>query len=264
MGAGTEEIRDSGTVWRFDRDFLSSRWTCLWGRGCLGIGTEPAPHLGLGCCSVGAELGDVDEARMIAALAATLVPELFQHHAEAAEGGIFADEARANTRVVDGACIFLNRPGFLGGAGCALHLAALDAGRGAPGLETLGLLAAAHQGGLGGRRRRHRSGHGTALVAPGLGPEGETMAWCCTEGQLAYVGDQPVIDSLGAELKEIVGTEVYVELRRRMTMAPKTEGQPGPEQKTEAQPGPEQKTEAQPGLEQKTGGQPGGGQPSSQ
>ena len=127
---GTEEIHDAaaGTTWRFDRDFLASRWTCLWGRGCLGIGTEPAPELGLGCCSVGAELGDVDEARMIAALAATLGPELFEHRAEATEGGIFSDETRTNTRVVDGACIFLNRPGFSGGAGCALHLAAIEAG----------------------------------------------------------------------------------------------------------------------------------------
>ena len=42
------------------------------------------------------------------------------------------------------------------------------------------------------------------------GVEGETMAWCCTEGSLAYVGDRPVIDSLGPELEAIVGTEVYV------------------------------------------------------
>jgi len=34
---------------------------------------------------------------------------------------------------------------------------------------------------------------------------------------LAYVGDRPVVDSLGAELEEIVGSEVYVELRRRIT-----------------------------------------------
>ena len=32
------------------------------------------------------------------------------------------------SRLVDGACIFLNRPGFAGGIGCALHTAALDAG----------------------------------------------------------------------------------------------------------------------------------------
>jgi len=48
------------------------------------------------------------------------------------------------------------------------------------------------------------------------GEEGETMAWCCTEGTRAYVGDSPVIDSLAGELTAIVGTEVYVELRGRL------------------------------------------------
>jgi hypothetical protein len=48
------------------------------------------------------------------------------------------------------------------------------------------------------------------------GPEGETMAWCCTEGSLAYTGDRPVIDSLGPELQAVVGREVYVELRRKL------------------------------------------------
>ena len=32
------------------------------------------------------------------------------------------------SRLVDGACIFLNRPGFHSGPGCALHLAALNRG----------------------------------------------------------------------------------------------------------------------------------------
>ena len=72
MDPEMEEIHDGDTVWRFDRDFLASTWTCLWGRGCQGIGPEPAEHLGLGCCSIGADLGDEDEARMISALAATL------------------------------------------------------------------------------------------------------------------------------------------------------------------------------------------------
>ncbi len=110
MGPAMEEIHDADTVWRFDREFLTSRWVCLWGRGCHGIGPEPAAHLGLGCCSVGADLGDVDEARMISALAATLDPDRFERHAEASEDGIFSDGARTHTRVVDGACVFLNRP----------------------------------------------------------------------------------------------------------------------------------------------------------
>ena len=49
------------------------------------------------------------------------------------------------------------------------------------------------------------------------GPEGDTMAWCCTEGERAYVGDRPVIESLAAELEDLVGSVVYVELRRRLT-----------------------------------------------
>ena len=43
------------------------------------------------------------------------------------------------------------------------------------------------------------------------------MAWCCTEGDRAYVGDRPVIDSLAEELEDIVGSEVFVELRHRLS-----------------------------------------------
>jgi hypothetical protein len=123
-----EEIDDGHTVWRFERAFLTSNWTCIWGRGCLGILDVPAEHLQQGCCSVGAELTDVDEAMLIDALGATLPADLFEHRDDAAADGVFSDETRTNTRVVDGACIFLNRPGFAGGAGCALHLAALRDG----------------------------------------------------------------------------------------------------------------------------------------
>jgi len=50
-------------------------------------------------------------------------------------GGVFADATRSNTRVIDGTCILLNRPSFEGGAGCALHLAALDTGDSPVGLK---------------------------------------------------------------------------------------------------------------------------------
>jgi hypothetical protein len=216
MGPEMEEIYDGDTVWRFDREFLTSRWACLWGRGCLGIGPEPAAHLGLGCCSIGADLGDIDEARMISALAATLDPRHFEHHAEASEGGIFSDGARTHTRVVDGACIFLNRPGFPGGAGCALHLAAIEEGE--PPIDWKPSVCWQLP-----IKVDWEAGVDDTEVATvhrwtrrDWGAEGETMAWCCTEGSLAYGGEHQVIDSLGAELEAIVGTEVYVELRRRV------------------------------------------------
>ncbi|CAN5844114.1 hypothetical protein BH23ACT2_BH23ACT2_05270 [soil metagenome] len=215
MGA-VEEVDAGDTVWRFDRDFLTSNWTCIWGRGCLGIRAEPSEHLQQGCCSVGAEITDDEEARRIAGMAATLEPTGFQFHAEAVEGGVF-DGPGTSTRLVDDACIFLNRPGFDGGAGCALHLAALaddespidwkpsvcwqlpvrvDWEDGADGTEVATV------------RRWRRAD---------WGDDGDPMAWCCTEGDRAYVGDRPVVESLGEELEALVGTPVYVELRRRLT-----------------------------------------------
>jgi hypothetical protein len=209
------EIDDGHTVWRFDESFLGSNWTCIWGRGCLGILDEPAEHLQQGCCSVGAELTDEDEARLLSAYAAMLEPERFQHHV-AAEAGIFRDEKRDATRVVDGACIFLNRPGFPGGAGCALHLGALDAGD--PPLEWKP--AVCWQLPVRVDWAPTDDGRETASVRgwtrADWGDEGETMHWCCTEGDRAYVGDRPVVESLAEELTELVGHEVYVELRRRM------------------------------------------------
>jgi hypothetical protein len=48
------------------------------------------------------------------------------------------------------------------------------------------------------------------------GEQGEEMAWCCTEGERAYVGDRPVLESLGEEIEALVGPAVHVELRRRL------------------------------------------------
>ena len=65
--------------------------------------------------------------------------------------------------------------------------------------------------------------HGTVEVATvrgwtraDWGAEGKTMAWCCTEEPEAYVGDGPVVESLGEEIALIVGEAVAVELRRRL------------------------------------------------
>jgi hypothetical protein len=210
------EIVDGDTIWRFDTDFLRSNWTCIWGRGCLGIRPEPAEHLGQGCCSIGAELDGEDEAMRISALAATLNPGRFQQHAEAGAGGVFSDDTRTATRVVDGACIFLNRPDFPGGAGCALHLEALHAGESPIDWKP----SVCWQLPI---KVDWEPGEGEGEVATvrrwtraDWGAEGETMAWCCTEGIKAYAGAEPVVESLAEELEGILGPTVYVELRRRL------------------------------------------------
>ncbi len=210
------EISTDDTVWRFDTSFLTSNWTCIWGRGCLGILDRPAPELGHGCCSIGAELTDVEEARRIGALADTLEPWRFQYHDTAARDGVFGDPTRRTTRVVDGACIFLNRPGFEGGSGCALHLAALDSGDSPVEYKP----TVCWQLPIRVDWEERDDGRETATVRAwsraDWGPEGETMAWCCTEGDRAYVGDRPVIESLAEELEEVTGPAVFVELKRRL------------------------------------------------
>lgn len=206
---------EDGAVWAVDLDFLGSRWTCIWDRGCRGIEDIAAPEAGLGCCSVGAELLDGEEAMTVVALAATLDPGRFQHH-RAAEAGVL-DADRTGTRVLDGACIFLNRPGFAGGAGCALHLGAIDDGEDPmdwkPSVCWQLPLKVVREVDADGKpvsvlRRWRRSD---------WGHDGDTMAWCCTEEPEPLVGDEPVVVSMGAELSALVGDEIAVVVRRRLS-----------------------------------------------
>ena len=40
------EDPDEERTWVFDVTFLTSNWTCIYGNGCQGVLTEPAPELG--------------------------------------------------------------------------------------------------------------------------------------------------------------------------------------------------------------------------
>ncbi len=212
-----EEIIDGDTVWRFERAFLQSNWTCIWGRGCQGILDQPAEHLNQGCCSVGAEIDGDDEARLVDASTAALRPDRFQYFAEAHDGGVFSNDEHTNTRVIDDACIFLNRPGFAGGEGCALHIAALEADESPIDWKP----SVCWQ--LPIRVDWAMRDDGTELAEvrgwrrADWGDEGDTMAWCCTESPEAFVGIEMVIDSLAEEIEAIAGVAVAVELRRRLT-----------------------------------------------
>ena len=52
------EDPDEERTWLFDVTFLLSSWTCIWGAGCQGVLTGPAPELNQGCCSYGAHFRD--------------------------------------------------------------------------------------------------------------------------------------------------------------------------------------------------------------
>jgi hypothetical protein len=129
---------------------------------------------------------------------------------------VFSDATRTNTKLVDGACIFLNRPGFSGGAGCALHIAAIAAGE-SP-LDWKPSVCWQLPIKVDWEMQPDGLEHATvrAWARRDWGDEGATMAWCCTEEPEAYVGERAVVESLAAELAAVAGTEVYVELRRRL------------------------------------------------
>ncbi len=202
--------------WRVDASFVRSNWTCIWDRGCAGIENDANIDGQLGCCSVGAELLDDEEAMLISAVAATLDPEHTQFADELDVGGALSDDRR-NTRVVDGACIFLNRPGFAGGAGCALHAEAVRMGESPIDWKP----SICWQ--LPVRVERTQRDDGTTLATlrawsrADWGPDGETMAYCCTEPRAgdpadAFVGETPVAVLLREELSALMGDEAYRQL----------------------------------------------------
>jgi len=214
------QIESTETVWRIEPGFLRSNWTCIWGRGCLGILAQPAEELNQGCCSVGAHLDGPEEVATVQALAMTLEPAQLQDRGVAQAEGITAAGRVDYTRVVDGACIFLNRPGFDGGEGCALHLGAIADGESPLDWKpSVCWQLPIHVDWAEGEDGREVATL-RAWSRADWGDDGDPMHWCCTEGERAYVGDQPVIESLGPELERVMGTEVFVELRRRIGDVP--------------------------------------------
>lgn len=213
---------------RVDLTWLTSRWQCLFGRGCPGI---DAGEPDAGCCTLGAHFTDADDLARVSAVVESLSAQEWQLRGEGlAEGwtvedgdedGGDEDEGSGPTiatRVLDGACILLNRPGFPGGAGCALHRAALA--RGVEPLTTKPDVCWQLP-----VRRAYREVElpdGSSYLEititeydrRGWGPGGHDLDWYCTNEPVAHTGAVPLFVSLRPELVELVGEEGYAVLAR--------------------------------------------------
>lgn len=207
-----DDSRDPSVVYRVDLTWLTSRWTCIFGRGCRGIYADRPDD---GCCTLGAHFADADDRHRTESLAASLTPDLWQFHNEGTAAGVteLDDAGDPKTRIVAGACVFLNRPGFPGGQGCALHLMARRRGlaltRAKP--EVCWQLPI---------RRSYTEAtrpDGTSFTMVevaeydrrGWGEGGHDLDWYCTTSPAAHVGVEPVYASCRDELIELVGQEVY-------------------------------------------------------
>jgi hypothetical protein len=232
-------------TWLFDVTFLESTWTCIFGRGCQGVLTGPAPELEHGCCSYGAHFTGKKDLRRVEAAAATLRADQWQLRAKARDKDGRLRIAKRNgageltTRLVDDACIFLNRPGFPGGAGCALHRAAVE--RSVPHLElkpdVCWQLPLRREDEVG------EDGHVTSIVRQwdrrDWSEGGFQFHWWCTESPEAFVGKVPVYEELRDELVALVGAKIYRRVVRYLhARGASSNGKPLPEEPPVAVPVP--------------------------
>jgi hypothetical protein len=235
----TFEDPDEQRTWMFDVTFLTSRWTCIFGRGCQGVLTGPAPELVQGCCSYGAHFTDDEDREKIEKIAATLTAE----HWQFIDRGITKsgkvkiakvnDEGETVTRQVDGACIFLNRPGFANGPGCALHQAAVDRGERPLDLKP----NVCWQLPL----RREDTDDGGGHVTSRLiqwdrrhwGEGGFEFHWWCTEAPDAFIDDDAVYRTMRDEIVELVGERAYAMLVTYLESRPAASYTPHPATRVE-------------------------------
>jgi hypothetical protein len=209
------EDPDELRTWVFDVTFLTSRWRCIYGHGCQGVLTGPAEEMAQGCCSYGAHFTDDEDIARVKAAAKTLPAEDWQFAKAGRTGGVVrraADGAQV-TRLVDGACIFLNRPGFDGGPGCALHRVAL-------GRDQLPMELKPDVCWQLPIRREDSTDESTGRVTTTItelarhhwGDGGAEFHWWCTEAPEAFTAPRPVYETMAAELAAMLGHSVYRQL----------------------------------------------------
>ena len=204
---------DSAQLFRCDLTWLTSRWLCIFGQGCHGILAD-RPYDG--CCSLGAHFSDKDDRKRVAQWADKLTPQTWQFHDQGHDkkGYISKDEEGSKqTRVHEGACIFLNRPGFAGGEGCSLHNQAVR--EGAQPLEAkpdvcwqLPIRRSFEE-----RKLPDGTEYSVVVISEfdrrGWGPGGHDLNWYCSGNTEAHVGPDPVYISERGTLVELMGQAAY-------------------------------------------------------
>ncbi|GAA1392212.1 hypothetical protein [Luteococcus peritonei] len=208
-------------TFRCDLTWLTSAWSCIWGRGCPGIDAERPDD---GCCVLGAHFSEPADEQRVAGHVARLTPQTWQNF-EAGQLGWAVDdpddegdEPGRKTRVHQGACIFQNRPGFAGGAGCALHGLALR--EGISHVETKPDVCWQLPIRRTYRHMEHADGTPWLEITigeyarEGWGEGGADLDWYCTSNPTAHVGVEPLYRSARDELVELMGPAAYQELCR--------------------------------------------------
>jgi hypothetical protein len=197
-------------TYRFDVTFLESNWTCIFGRGCQGVLTGPTEELVQGCCSYGAHFSDEKDVQRVIKSAKRLTSDQWQFKDKAKNGVTKTNKkGETTTRLVKDACIFLNRPDFHRGPGCALHVLSLDTG------ESYIPLKPEVCWQLPLRRDESTDEAGRVTTTIGQwnrehwGAGGEEFHWWCTQSREAFISKTRVFDGMKEELIAMTSSRVY-------------------------------------------------------
>lgn len=206
------EDPEEDRTWVIDATFLLSSWTCIFGRGCKGVLDADATEMEQGCCSYGAHFADKADIATVRRSSARLTEDQWQFRSEAQRNGFLdtdPDTGATVTRLHNDACIFLNRPDFHRGSGCALHVGALDAGERPMDWKP----DVCWQVPLHLEEHTDDDGHITSIVREwkrrDWGEAGHEFHWWCTDAKHAFVGSRPVYKEMRDELSELVEPHVY-------------------------------------------------------
>jgi hypothetical protein len=208
---------DDEQIFRCDLTWLTSRWNCIFGSGCQGIQAGRADD---GCCTLGAHFSDEDDEKRVAGFVERLTPDIWQHHDVGRESGWVSEDedGERQTRPFQGSCIFQNRPGFAGGAGCSLHILAVK--EGLEPLETKPDVCWQLPIRRTFRNVKRQDGSEYTEVSiseydrRGWGAGGHDLDWYCTGNTEAHVAPEPLYITCAAELTELMGAAAYAELSR--------------------------------------------------
>lgn len=208
---------DVSQMFKCDLTWLTSNWMCIFGQGCQGIYADRPDD---GCCTLGAHFADKADEKRVKQFVKLLDREHWQFYDEGRKGAWIEtdDDGDRKTAVHEDACIFLNRTGFGGGEGCALHGLALRIDKHP--LETKPDVCWQLP-----IRRTFRDvelpdGSSYTEVAigeydrRGWGTGGHDLDWYCSGNTEAHVGAKPVYESNRPELVEMMGPAAYDELVR--------------------------------------------------
>lgn len=202
---------DDSQLFRCDLTWLTSRWLCIYGNGCQGIYANRPDD---GCCTLGAHFTGKEDRQRVKKWAKKLTPENWQFHEAGQESMFMRDEdGQKQTRRYEGACIFLNRPSFAGGAGCALHNLAVANGAKPLAAKPDVCWQLPIRRDFSEREYPDGTAYDVVEISEfdrrGWGPGGHDLDWYCSGNPEAHVAAEPVYLTEADALIEMMGEPAY-------------------------------------------------------